>query len=74
MCLSIVCDNNNIGLFMGRFLLGMSVQCANFVFPFLGKTYNQSQKKIFVYDKAFRILSEALQVLEVVIQLAMLMG
>ncbi len=29
---------------------------------------------MFVYDKAFRILSEALQVLEVVIQLAMLMG
>lgn len=29
---------------------------------------------MFVYDKAFRILTEALQVLEVVIQLAMLMG
>lgn len=29
---------------------------------------------MFVYDKAFRILSEALQVLEVVIQLAILMG
>lgn len=29
---------------------------------------------MFVYDKAFRILSEALQVLEVVVQLAMLMG
>lgn len=29
---------------------------------------------MFVYDKTFRILSEALQVLEVVVQLAMLMG
>ena len=29
---------------------------------------------MFVYDKAFRILSETLQVIEVVVQLAMLMG
>ena len=29
---------------------------------------------MFVYDKAFRILSEALQVLEVVVQLTILMG